>query len=405
MIAAALPSNEAERLAALHRYDILDTAPEQDYDDFTLLAAQICGTPIALISLIDEERQWFKSRVGLEAPETSRDIAFCAHAILEPEHVFVVQNPEKDDRFADNPLVTGDLHIRFYAGAPLVTPDNMPLGTLCVIDQKSRSLDAEQVKALEALARQIAAQLELRYVRKKLAEQNEALRQLNVQKNQFYGMAAHDLRNPLQVIEGYSKLLLNGVAGTVTPGQSKALEAVVNNCGFVLHLINDLLELSTLEGTALTLNRVPTSLETLVEKNVSLNRLAAEAKKIRLNFRAEAGIPTVPVDTFRIDQVLNNLISNAIKFSHPGSEVAIEVGRREDGVRIEVRDQGQGIPAAELATLFQPFTKTSVRGTAGESSTGLGLYIVKRIVESHGGKVEVESAPGAGSAFRFWLPS
>jgi len=153
--------DEAGRLAALRRYRILDTEPEQAFDDLALLASQICGTPMALISLVDRDRQWFKSRVGVSVAETSRDVAFCAHAIAQPD-LFVVPDALADARFRENPLVKSDPRIRFYAGAPLITPDGHALGTICVVDRVPRKLSPEQRAALEALRRQVVAQLELR---------------------------------------------------------------------------------------------------------------------------------------------------------------------------------------------------------------------------------------------------
>jgi PAS domain S-box-containing protein len=162
MESARKPHDEEARLAALRGYDILDTTPELAFDDITRIAAEICHTPIALVSLIDEGRQWFKSRIGLDATETSRDLAFCAHAILHTDEVMVVPDASIDPRFADNPLVTSDPNIRFYAGAPIVSPDGHGLGTLCIIDNKARTIDSEQKAALAALSRQVVAQLELR---------------------------------------------------------------------------------------------------------------------------------------------------------------------------------------------------------------------------------------------------
>ncbi|MEH1828872.1 MAG: sensor domain-containing diguanylate cyclase [Nostoc sp.] len=159
--AVPLPDNEAERLKALADYNILDTLPEQAFDDITALAAYICKTPIALISLVDANRQWFKSKVGLQGSETPRDWAFCSHAILEPGDILVIPNAIKDDRFNNNPLVKGNLKIRFYAGAPLITPDGLPIGTLCVLDTIPHHLSYQQLDALRRLSRQAIAQMEL----------------------------------------------------------------------------------------------------------------------------------------------------------------------------------------------------------------------------------------------------
>jgi len=162
MEAAGLPENETERLAELQSYQILDTLPEEAYDDIAYLASQICSCPIALVSLIDKNRQWFKSRIGVEASETARDLAFCAHAILEPGELLEISDTRQDPRFAAHPLVVDGPLIRFYAGAPLVTSSGSALGTLCVIDRQPRELSDAQKQALRALSRQVMTQLELR---------------------------------------------------------------------------------------------------------------------------------------------------------------------------------------------------------------------------------------------------
>jgi GAF domain-containing protein len=169
---APLPKNETKRLKVLWQYDVLDTVPEEIFDDLTDLAAHICEAPIALISLIDEDRQWFKSKTGVTISETSRDISFCAHAILSSD-LLIVPDATQDERFKNNPFVTSEPKIRFYAGAPLVTPDGHALGTLCVMDNVPRTLRSEQQQALRALARHVMTQLELRRHARELAAARE----------------------------------------------------------------------------------------------------------------------------------------------------------------------------------------------------------------------------------------
>lgn len=162
------PENETERLAALRGYEILDTGPESGYDDLVMIASAVCGMPMGSVSLIDADRQWFKARLGIDDPETPRDAAFCAHAILEPETLMVVPDATEDPRFRDNPFVLGKPGIRFYAGAPLLGTEGLPLGTLCVMDRQPRDLQRHQIEALNALSRQVSRLLELRRASKAL---------------------------------------------------------------------------------------------------------------------------------------------------------------------------------------------------------------------------------------------
>ena len=195
------PANEPQRLAALRGYEILDTEPEAAFDDLTLLASCVCQTPIALISLIDADRQWFKSSVGFSVKETTRDIAFCASAILQSD-VFIVPDASEDERYAENPLVVSEPKIRFYAGAPLVS-DGHALGTLCVIDRVARKLSPEQLEALRALGRQVQAQLELRRNLKRLATSLAARDRAEAEKD----LALRELRAAMANIRTLEGLL------------------------------------------------------------------------------------------------------------------------------------------------------------------------------------------------------
>lgn len=188
---AALPKNEVERLKALSEYRVLDTLPEQGYDDITRLAAYICKTPIALVSLVDASRQWFKSKVGLSVQETARSEAFCAHALLQPQQMLLVEDALTDARFSDNRLVVGPPYIRFYAGVPLLTPSGEALGTLCVIDTQPRKMGATDQEALSRLARQVMIQLELRKTAFAIQQAEQELQRLN------QALIAQTLTDPL----------------------------------------------------------------------------------------------------------------------------------------------------------------------------------------------------------------
>ncbi len=207
MIIAPPPPNEAARLASLEALAILDTPPEQAYEDAVLLAAQLCDTPIALISLLDVDRQWFKARIGLSMAQNPREHAFCAHAILEPRDVLLVTDATKDKRFCQNPLVTGTPGIRFYAGVPLVAPDSEVVGTLCVIDAKPRTLSKQQQGALTALARLVEQQFSLRKKAKELSDSRKEAERANRAKNYFLAAMSQEIRTPLNGVLGMCELL------------------------------------------------------------------------------------------------------------------------------------------------------------------------------------------------------
>lgn len=245
---------------------------------------------------------------------------------------------------------------------------------------------------------------ELITTQRELIKRNVELERLNEVKNQFIGVAAHDLRNPLQVIEGYSQMLLDKLFGDLTPEQRKFISVIRKNSDFMLKLITDLLYISKIEAGKLQLELKETDLFALLERNVELNRLLAEQKQIDIRLSRQDDFPPVLLDAAKIEQVLNNLISNAVKFSNPRTTVKVCAFRKEEEAVISIKDEGQGIPADEIGRLFVPFENLSVKSTAGEPSTGLGLAIVKRIVEGHGGRIWVRSEVGVGSTFTFSLP-
>jgi len=200
MIKPPIPANEKERLQNIKEYQILDSLPESEYDDITKLASVICRTPMSLITIIDENRQWFKSAFGINATETPREYAFCAHAILNPDEMLIVEDSRSDERFMGNPSVTGEPHIIFYAGVPLVSTEGFAWGTLCVADSQPKNLSTTEIEALKSLSRQVVKLLELRKAKILLESRNKSLETKTIELSNFAQVAAHDLKSPLSSI-------------------------------------------------------------------------------------------------------------------------------------------------------------------------------------------------------------
>jgi signal transduction histidine kinase len=245
---------------------------------------------------------------------------------------------------------------------------------------------------------------------RKLAEEalqrsNDQLRELNNQKNEFLGMAAHDLRNPIAVIQNASLVLSRYSSENLSEKQQEFLKKIHDTSKFMLELLNNLLDISKIESGKLELEITKNNYTDFVRKNIEFNRFFATEKDISIDLVLSDAIPLVDFDKNKIEQVLNNLISNAIKYSHPNTMIRVEVLKVKDFVVTKVIDQGQGIQEDELSHVFKAFQKTSTKPTAGEKSTGLGLAIVKKIVEGHQGEIGVESEVGKGSTFFFKLPN
>ncbi|BAY81863.1 periplasmic sensor signal transduction histidine kinase [Calothrix parasitica NIES-267] len=245
-----LPDNEDDRLQALIKYKVLDTPAEKAFDDLTALAAYICDTPISLISLVDENRQWFKSKVGLETIETPRQLALCAHTILQPERILIVPNALEDERFADNPLVISEPNITFYAGAPLVTPDGFAIGTLCAIDNKPRNLNPEQINALQALSRQVISQLELRINISKLKQnvihREQVEQNLRHTNKQLTDTLEQLQRTQVQLIQSEKMSSLGEMVAGIAHEINNPVNFIYANLDYVNTYVQDLLDLLSL---------------------------------------------------------------------------------------------------------------------------------------------------------------
>ncbi len=245
---------------------------------------------------------------------------------------------------------------------------------------------------------------ELEESRSLLEKQNEELKSLNKLKNEFLGIAAHDLRNPIGAIWSFSSILLDAGNTYTEFEKQKFIRMIADSSQFSLHLLNELLDIAKIESGKLEIHPEELDYKQLISTNIELNQIFARQKSIQIELILPDNFISLKIDKIQINQVLNNLISNAIKFSEPGKIVLIEVLREDEFIVTHVMDQGLGIPVEEQSKLFKVFSKTSVKTTAGERSTGLGLSIVKKIIHAHNGEIGVKSEPGVGSDFWFKLP-
>ncbi|WP_217875015.1 hybrid sensor histidine kinase/response regulator [Pseudoalteromonas shioyasakiensis] len=397
MIKANIPKNEKQRLEALYDYEIVDSEAEKVFDDLTTLASEICETPISLISLITPDRQWFKSKVGLDADETNREIAFCSHAILEDD-VFEVSNALEDERFSDNPLVLSDPNIRFYAGAQLETPGGFKIGTLCVIDKKPKTLNEHQKVALKILSREVISQLELRIKNKRLIEMSE-------RKTEYLSNISHELRTPLNAIVGLSELILmHEKIADVDAEIRSHVDHICFSSKNLLDIINAVLDISKIEANKMELNEENINLTDLLTNIITLLKHKAEQSGVTLNehFNFES-CTLINIDSQKLSQILINVITNAIKFSGAGKCVDVTAFLRNEQLCIEVKDQGIGISEADLKLLFNKFAQVGKASTSQEG-TGLGLSITKGLVELMAGNISISSDEGVGTTVNITLP-
>lgn len=392
--------HEKERLASLASYSILDSLPEEDYDNLTAIAAEICGTPISLVSLLDHERQWFKSHYGIDASETPKEYAFCAHAINTDEDIFVVQDARKDERFYDNPLVTGDTSVVFYAGIPLISDNGLPLGTLCVIDHKPKLLSQSQVNSLKILAKQVRNLLQLRKSNILLEKKVDELEEKNIELDRFAYIAAHDLKSPLNTINSTAQLFSDCYASNFDEDGEKMLGFIQSSTNQLKRLIDGLLDYSKSESL-LKEDGSPIEIQVLKDE---INGLFSYDNALNLEFNSP--LKTINTNRTALNQILINLVSNAIKYSDKEEiEIQIAIDKKENHYEFSVKDNGPGIAKEHQEKIFQIFKILTPTDKFGERGNGIGLATVKKITEKMGGSVFLESDLGEGCKFNFTLLS
>jgi len=437
MIKAKIHDREKERLALLNSYSILDTLPEKDYDNLTKLAAEICQTPISLITLLDDKRQWFKSHYGLELSETPIEDAFCAHAINGDDLIFITEDAREDERFYNNPLVTGDPNIVFYAGIPLKNASGFSLGTLCVIDNKPRKLTESQKESLNILSEQVINLLELRKNKLELERTHRKLKKFSKKlekkvfqrTNQleiktiklelmindlasFNHICSHDLQEPLRKIQMFISQISDTEFNNLSESGKHKLERIDLSAARMRNLIQDLMAYGATETIDNSLTTVSLKKLVLDVKDVLSEELKEHKTVLKISKDCE-----ITVRPIQFKQLLFNLFTNAIKYSKKKENPTIKVScKTVSGIdypelelcentqysRIEVSDNGIGFDQKYESKVFEIFQR--LHSDEEYQGTGIGLAIVKRIVTTHNGRIRVESSLGNGAKFIIFIP-
>ncbi|OEK09648.1 ATPase [Flavivirga aquatica] len=397
MISPQYPENEKYRQNAVEKYQLLDTLPEDNYDNITTLMSYICDAPISLITLLDKKRNFLKSHYGIPFNESPRDISFCGHAINSESPITIIKDAREDIRFIDNPLVS-EYKAIFYAGAPLVDSDGYKLGTLCVYDHKPRQLTKQQIKALISMSKQVVSLFEQRYQNLKLLQYQERLRKRNENLKTFARIVSHDLKSPLSNIISLTELLEEENQGFLNEESLQYIEYLKTSSNSLKNYIDGLLRFYNSDDLLLQ-KQEKTNIKSLLQEvkmitNISINTVLNLHSEIDVFFTNKAALM----------QILINLITNAIKYnSKPKKVININLLEIDNFYEFTVKDNGDGIPKEHLNKIFELFSVVGVPDKDGNIGTGIGLATVKKIVENLGGKITVSSIMGEGSIFQFSL--
>lgn len=399
MISPPILSNEKERLAQLASYDIMDSPPEIDYDSITKIASEICDMPVALITFMGEERQWFKSKLGVDLTENQRALTFCGHGMEEPLKPLVVTDATKDPRFSGNPLVTGDYHVRFYAGVQLVNQKGYPLGTLCVFDMKSNDLTSSQLEALQVLANQVVRLLDLRKTVMELkGTQGELLQTIDHLK-EFDYMVSHDIKGPLRNMLLMAEAIETDYGSKLDDNGMQYLKLLSDSANDAISYVDGVLNYSkamyNLESNPETID-LNELLRTIVDQANAPSNISVE---LASNF------PTVKSSKVAFQQIFTNLLSNAIKYNDKeNGTIDISYSDDEKWHYFRLADNGRGIPKDKLNKVFSRFYMVDKKDSQRKGSTGIGLSIVQKRASELNGQIKVESELEKGTTFSFVFP-
>ena len=394
MIAPKLPKNEKQRLKVVKEYKLLDTLPEEDFDNITNLVANICDVPISLITLLDADRNFLKSHYGIPFNESPRNISFCGHAILENNSIFIVEDATKDQRFYNNPLIK-DHNVKFYAGVPLINPEGFPLGTLCVYDVKPKQLTKQQQKAMIILAKQVVNLFELRLKNNQLTNAYYLLDERHQSLKTFAGKVSHDLKSPLANITSLSQLFKDELKASNPEINLEYLDFIEESADTLRAYIDGILK--HYKSEALLQDK---------KQTIDLSNIFNDVKQMLslkdTQFKLKNNPNLGDINKSAITQIILNLVDNAIKYNTNNNPlVVLDYKENETHHHFSVSDNGNGIPESKKESLFDLFNTAHDADKYGNKGTGIGLYTVKTLVEKLGGEVSLTSKVNEGTTFSF----
>ena len=400
---APIPVNDPARLSELYRFDILDTSPEEAFDRLTALTALTFNTPVALVTLVDRDRSWFKSQVGFPIDEIPRDVGFCAHTIMN-EEIMVVPDAAQDVRFANDEAVTGPAAIRFYAGAPLVLSSGFRPGTLCMMDTRPRpkGLSEREAEILKSIAALVVREIECR--QEFMSEKTDLFDELqNAQsaKQQFLQMLSHELRTPLNAVLGFSAMIAAAPENKVAQKYREYADDIGQAGDHLLDLVDGMLDWTRLERGELGIEEDVAPVSELVEKAIGLLPSAGE----RVTVAPMENLPKLRCDPRYVLQVFAHVIDNSIRFSPEDQPVEVRAELNDQrNLVIRVSDKGPGLTNADRARAFDLFEKFDPAGLTLAEGIGLGLPISRKLMELHGGSIDFDDDQVDGSTVVLTFP-
>ena len=388
------PADESSRLEELDSYNILDTLSDQDYDDITSLAATICKTPISLITFVDKDRQWFKSHFGTSETQSIREYSFCAHALNSPKEPLIIEDSRQDARFADNPMVTGEPYVIFYTGFPLVNPNGYPLGTLCVLDHKPRTLLTEQLNGLKILSKQVVTLLEIRKSNITLQKIKDELEIRNKELEQFASVVSGDIKSPLNGISMANQILNEQFEGVLGKEGMDIVNVSKRSAEKIQALVDGIL--SYYKGSNYSGNAEQFNITDFFE---SIFAALPNDKKYEVTYPLSGAL--VKMNKTQLNKIFSNLINNSIHYNNSDViKIDISFSEAPQQYFFSITDNGVGIAKENQEKIFNLFGSLSTAGN-GKANYGIGLSTVKKIVEISGGIVTIESTPGKGTKISF----